>query len=70
MLKIEVFSHFHQIELLGVPDVVRNILELAKDCRSILSPIEEIYRVKDGQNRPKSTNFMNDPKKFQKIKNF
>ena len=27
MLKIEVFSHFHQIELLGVPDVVRNILE-------------------------------------------
>ena len=27
MLKIEVFSHIHQIKLLGVPDVVRNILE-------------------------------------------
>ena len=31
---------------------------VAKDCRSILSTIEAIFRVKDSQNRP---NFMNDP---------
>jgi hypothetical protein len=37
---------------LNGPEVV------AKDCRSILSTIEAIFRVKDGQNRP---NFMNDP---------
>ncbi len=28
---------------------------VAKDCRSILSTIEAIFRVKDGQNRPKWT---------------
>jgi hypothetical protein len=37
---------------------------VAKDCRSILSTIEESFRVKDGQNRP---NFMNDPNFGRKI---
>jgi hypothetical protein len=37
-------------------EVGQNGLEVvAKDCRSILSTIEAIVRVKDGQNPPKST---------------
>ena len=34
---------------------------VAKDCRSILSTIEEIFWVKDGQNRPKSTKLYEYP---------
>ena len=34
---------------------------VAKDCISILSTIEVIFRVKDGRNRP---NLMNDPTFF------